>query len=141
MPKDLYLYIKKASESEFVHYPMDQLRTDEFAFEFNDIKENFNYKIGNEEVNSEIFGVEVLTRPAIKNFKVVVDYPGYTGMADDTLSDNIGDLKVLRGTSVKWLVDVNGSIKEATYYGADTVPLKTSMVPGRFTHEKTVLAN
>ncbi len=141
LPKDLYLYIKKASESEFVHYPMDQLRTDEFAFEFNDIKENFNYRIGNEEVVSETFGVEVLSRPAIKSFKVVVDYPGYTGMADDTLADNIGDLKVLRGTQVKWLVEVNGLIKEAKYYGADTVPLKTSMVPGRFTREKTVLAN
>jgi hypothetical protein len=92
LPKDLYLYIKKASENEFVHYPMDQLRTDEFAFEFNDIKENFNYKIGNEEVTSEVFGVEVLSRPAIRSFKVVVDYPGYTGMPDDTLADNIGDL-------------------------------------------------
>jgi hypothetical protein len=141
LPKDLYLYIKKASENEFVHYPMDQLRTDEFAFEFNDIKENFNYKIGNEEVTSEVFGVEVLSRPAIRSFKVVVDYPGYTGMPDDTLADNIGDLKVLRGPSVKWLVDVNGQIKEATYFGSDTVPFKPSMVPGRFVREKTVLAN
>jgi hypothetical protein len=141
LPNDLYLYIKKASESQFVHYPMDQLRTDEFAFEFNDIKENFNYKIGNEEVTSEMYGVEVLTRPAIKNFKVVVDYPGYTGLADDTLADNIGDLKILRGTNVKWLVDVNGVIKDATYYGSDTVAFKPSMVPGRFTREKTVLSS
>lgn len=140
LPQDLYLYIKKASESEFIHYPMDQLRSDEFAFEFNDIKENFNYRIGNEDVMSEIYGVEVLTRPAIKTFKVVVDYPAYTGMPDDTLADNIGDLKVLRGTTVKWLLDVNGLIKEATYYGADTVPFKPSMVPGRYMREKQVLA-
>ncbi len=139
LPQDLYLYIKKASETEFIHYPMDQLRSDEFAYEFNDIKENFNYRIGNEEVMSDIYGVEVLTRPAIKTFKVVVDYPSYTGMTDDTLADNIGDLKVLRGTTVKWLVDVNGSIKDATYVGADTVAFKQSMVPGRFVREKQVL--
>jgi hypothetical protein len=141
LPSDLYLYIKKASESEFVHYPMDQLRKDEFAFEFSDIKENFNYRIGNEDVMSDMFGVEVLTRPAIKTFQVVLDYPGYTGMADDTLADNIGDLKVLRGTTVKWLVEVNGLIKTATYYGADTVPFKTSLVPGRYVREKQVLSN
>lgn len=138
LPSDLFLYIKKASEADFVHYPMDQLRTDEFAFELNDIKENFNYKIGNEEVVSEIYGVEVLARPAIRGFKVVVDYPAYTGMEDDTLADNIGDLKVLRGTTVKWLVEVNGLIKSATYYGSDTVAFKASMVPGRFIREKTV---
>ncbi len=140
LPEDLFLYIKKSSESEFVHYPMDKLRSDEFAYEFSDIKENFNYRIGNEDVMSDIFGVEVLTRPAIKMFRVVVDYPGYTGMADDTLSDNIGDLKVLRGTNVKWLIDVNGLIKEATYYGGDTVAFKSSVVPGRFVREKQVLS-
>lgn len=139
LPSDLYLYIKKASETNFVHYPMDQIRTDEFAYEFNDIKENFNYKIGNEDVMSDIFGVEVLTRPTIKRFKMVVDYPGYTGMADDTLADNIGDIKVLRGTHVKWLVDVNGMIESAKYFGGDTVDFKPSMVPGRFQREKNVM--
>ncbi len=141
LPQDLFLYIKKASETEFVHYPMDQLRNDEFAFEFNGPKENFNYRIGNEDVKSEIYGVEVLTRPAIKTFKLVLDYPSYTGMPDDTLSENIGDAKVLRGTSVKWLLDVNGLIKDATYYGADTVAFKPSMVPGRYVREKQVLGS
>lgn len=141
LPQDLFLYIKKASESEFVHYPMDQLRRDEFAFEFSDVKENFNYRIGNEEVMSDIFGVEVLSRPAIKAFQVVVDYPAYTGIADDTLADNIGDLKILRGTKVTWLVETNGLIKQATYYGGDTAAFKPSMVPGRFQREKTVLAS
>jgi hypothetical protein len=141
LPEDLYLYIKKSSESQYVHYPMEKLRNDEFAFAFNDIKENFNYKIGNEEVVSEIYGVEVLNRPAIKNFKVIVDYPSYTGMPDDTLSDNIGDIKVLRGTTVKWQMDVNGLIKSATYFGGDTAQFVPSLVPGRFTHQKQVLSN
>ena len=139
LPEDLFLYIKKASESSYVHYPMEQLRSDEFAFEFNDIKENFNYKIGNDEVLSEVFAIEVLSRPSIKNFKVVLDYPAYTGMVDDTLADNIGDLKVLRGTSVKWLVEVNGQIKAATFYGNDTVNFQSLNMPGRLVREKQIL--
>lgn len=139
LPSDLYLYLKKASENQYVHYPMDKLRADEFFFEFADIKENFNYYIGNEEVESEKFGVEVLSRPAIRNFKVVVDYPAYTGMSDDTLSDNIGDFKVLRGSKVKWMMEVSGNIREAKFLGSDTSDFDGSLIPGRFELERTIL--
>ena len=139
LPAELFLYIKKASESQYVHYPMDRLRADAFKFQFSDIKENFNYKIGNEEVMTEPYGVEVLSRPAIRAFRIVLDYPAYTGIKDDTLSDNIGDFKVLRGTNVKWVIEPNGLVSQAKYYGADTGLFKTTVVPGKYAYEKKVL--
>ncbi|HHG85643.1 MAG TPA: hypothetical protein ENJ82_12920, partial [Bacteroidetes bacterium] len=141
LPSELFLYLKKSSESEYVHYPMDKLRADQFFFEFSNMKENFNYYIGNEEVESEILGVEVLSRPVIRRFRVVIDYPGYTGMRDDTLSDNIGDFKVLRGSKVKWLMEVNGNIEEARFYGNDTLDFNSGLIPGKFEIEKQVLNN
>ncbi|MEM6269759.1 MAG: hypothetical protein AAF998_09995 [Bacteroidota bacterium] len=138
LPAELYLYLKKASEKEYVNYPMDKIRADEFTFEFANIKENFNYYIGNEGVDSKKFGVEVLTRPSVRNFRVVLDYPGYTGMQDDTLSDNIGDFKALRGTKVKWVMETNGSIKEAQWIGSDTADFNSGLVPGRFTFDRNV---
>lgn len=141
LPADLYLYLKKASESNYVHYPMDKLRADEFFFEFSDIKENFNYYVGNEEVKTDIMGVEVLSRPAIRNFRVVVDYPGYTGIPDDTLADNVGDIKVLRGSEVKWLLETNGSIQKAEYAGTEQAPFKRDLTTGGFSYEKQVLAS
>jgi hypothetical protein len=139
LPAELYLYLKKASEKEYVHYPMEKVRADEFFFEFADIKENFNYYIGNEGVESEKYGVEVLTRPSVRNFRVVLDYPAYTGMADDTLSDNIGDFKALRGSQVKWIMETNGSIRDAKWVGSDTAEFDGSLLPGRFTFERTIL--
>ena len=141
LPSELFLYVKKASESEYIHYPMEKARADAFWYEFGDVKENFNYKIGNQEVMTEPFGVEVLSRPAIRNFKAVLDFPAYTGMKDDTLSDNVGDFKVLRGTKVRWVMEPNAVIRSATYYGSDTVAFKPAVVPGKFYHEKQILDN
>lgn len=141
LPSELFLYVKKASESEYIHYPMEKARADAFWYEFGDVKENFNYKIGNQEVMTEPFGVEVLSRPAIRNFKAVLDFPAYTGMKDDTLSDNVGDFKILRGTKVRWVMEPNAVIRSATYYGSDTVAFKPAIVPGKFYHEKQILDN
>lgn len=141
LPGDLYLYLKKSSESEYINYPMEKLRNDEFFFEFSDIKEDFNYFIGNEEVKTEKFGVDVLARPFIRKFQVMVDYPGYTGIPDDTLAANIGDFKVLRGSQVKWLLDAEGAIQDAKFYGMDTVDFQVMESNGQYTYGKQVLAN
>lgn len=139
LPADLYLHLKKASEDKYVKYPMEKLRADQFSYELGNLKEDFNYFIGNEEVESEKFGVDVLERPMIRDFKVVVDYPGYTGIPDDTLASNIGDFKLLRGSEVRWILDTKGSIKEARYYGSDTADFKAAGDAGRYEHSKQIL--
>lgn len=139
LPADLYLYIKKASEDDYINYPMDKLRGDQFAYEFNNIKEDFNYYVGNEEVISEVYGIDVLERPAIRDFRVVIDYPGYTGMPNDTLASNVGDFKLLRGSQATWLLQTEGSIKEARYYGNDTVDFTAMPGNGNYQRQKQVL--
>ena len=141
LPADLFLYLKKESESEYINYPMEKLRADEFEYQLSNVKENFNYYIGNQEVKSDIYGVDVLTRPSIRDFRVVVDYPGYSGIPDDTLAANIGDFKVLRGSEVKWLLNTQGSIKEARFLGRDTVDFAYDANSELYGHEQKVLAS
>lgn len=140
LPAELYLFLKKESESEFISYPMKMVRADEFTAAFTDVKENFTYYIGNELVNSDKFNVEVLRRPSIKAFTALLDYPDYTGLSTDTLGANIGDVKVLKGTRVIWQLTSNGLVEEATYMGADTAAFHVEE-SGSFIHSKTVLEN
>lgn len=141
LPADLFLYLKKESEDVYVNYPMDRLRADEFQYELRNVKENFNYYIGNQEVKTEIQGVDVLGRPSIRDFKVVVDYPGYSGIPDDTLSDNIGDFKVLRGSKVQWILNTQGSIRNAKFLGSDTTDFSYHTDNGYYAYGKQVLAS
>jgi len=141
LPADLYLYIKKASEDDYINYPMDKLRGDQFVYEINNVKEDFNYYIGNEEVKSDKFATDVLERPSIRDFKVVIDYPGYTGMPNDTLASNIGDFKLLRGSEAKWILETEGSIQEARYYGSDTADFQGVGEENKYIREKQILEN
>jgi hypothetical protein len=139
LPGELFLYVKKSSEGEYVHYPMDKLRADAFEFEFRDVKENFNYKIGNEMAMTEPFSVEVLSRPAVRKFRVWLDYPGYTGLKDDTLPANVGDFKVVRGTKVRWILEPNTVVEKTEFVGLDTISFKSTSAPGVFVVERQAL--
>ena len=52
-------------------------------------------------VISEDYLINVLPRPVIQKFEIDVEYPSYTGITDQKLS-NVGDLNVPEGTVLKW---------------------------------------
>ncbi|GBL35100.1 hypothetical protein EMGBS15_06950 [Filimonas sp.] len=52
--------------------------------------------------SSESYSIHILQKPVIKQFKVSVDYPEYTGRKDEVL-DNIGDIIAPQGTSLAWV--------------------------------------
>lgn len=52
--------------------------------------------------NSRSYTLEILQKPLIKQFKVAVNYPDYTGRKDDIL-ENIGDIIAPEGTSLQWV--------------------------------------
>ncbi|MCB9231467.1 MAG: hypothetical protein H6581_07385 [Bacteroidia bacterium] len=139
LPKELYLYLKKDSEEEFVSYPMNSEMADKFFYEFNDLKENFEYFIGNEKVKSDKLDVTVLKRPSIKRFRVLVEYPGYTGLGTDTLSENIGDFKVLKGSKLTWMLEAAGDLDRVVYVGRDTSKFTLSENGEFYQHQRRLL--
>lgn len=75
-------------------------------------KVNFNYTLKNlqnttsvrfvaDGFYSENFQIEALPKPMLLNFTLQLDYPAYTGMKDETLSD-IGDITLPEGTKASW---------------------------------------
>lgn len=88
-------------------------------------KVNFNYTIKNLQSNtsiqfvadgfySEIFKIEALPKPMLLNFQLQLDYPAYTGLKDETLSD-IGDVTVPEGTKASWKFSTTAT--ESLYFG------------------------
>ncbi|MBL7766356.1 MAG: DUF4175 family protein [Chitinophagaceae bacterium] len=51
---------------------------------------------------SESYTIKPMEKPVIKQFKVSVDYPDYTGRKDEVL-DNIGDIIAPQGTTLRWV--------------------------------------
>lgn len=51
---------------------------------------------------SEIYKIKVLNKPFISSFSVKIISPSYTNIKEETLQ-NIGDLKLVEGSTVKWV--------------------------------------
>ncbi len=113
LPAELSIFLKKAGESQYLDYPLERESPTDFSYTISDIKENFSLYIGNPEVSSEKHSINVLKRPFIKKFNIRLDYPKYTNLDFEILEDNVGDIKVIRGTKVQWILQPQGDIQSA----------------------------
>jgi hypothetical protein len=119
LPADLYIYMKKGSETQFIDYNLDKENNTKFSYTLSDIKEDFSFYVGNPEVKSEEFKIGVLKRPYIKNFNVTINYPAYTGLSPEKLEDNVGDFKAIKGSTITWEVSPQGEVESAEFIGKD----------------------
>lgn len=128
LPSELFIFIKDNSEedAQFIDYNLDKNAANDFSYTLSDIKESFSFYIGNPKVQSEVYTVEVLKRPYIKNFKVSINYPAYTGLGREKLEDNVGDFKVIKGSTVTWELLPQGNIKEAEFVTDKRMPFQVS---------------
>lgn len=124
IPAELFVFIKNDAEKngEFIDFNLTAEQADRFTYTLSNVKEDFSFRIGNEDVSSEIYPVEVLKRPSIKNFRAVVQYPAYTGLGIEKLADNVGDFKVIKGSRVTWELFPQGDLSEAWFVGNGKIP-------------------
>lgn len=84
-------------------FRMKKLSKNRFAYTVKADK-SMNLRFTSGEVSSRQYSLNVLPRPSISNFKVLLDYPDYTGKKDEVL-EGVGDLNVPEGTVAKWEFD------------------------------------
>ncbi len=141
IPKELSIFIKKADESGFIDYNLEKGKPTEFSYTFSDLKEDFSFYVGNPEVKTNEYKVHVIKRPFIKNFRVKVQNPAYTGLGIEELEPNIGDFKVLKGAVVTWEMEAQGDIEDA-YLIHNNIPAKFSNINAeKMTYRQSILGD
>lgn len=85
-------------------FKMRVLAKNEFAYTLKNVQKNTDIQFWADGFYSEMYDLEVLPRPLLVKFKTWVDYPTYTGMKDEELS-NAGDLSVPAGTRIRWRME------------------------------------
>ena len=119
LPAELFIFIKKENESgsQFIDYNLSKDSKTKFTYTLSDLREDFSFYVGNPEVKTEKYKVEVLKRPFIKNFKVSINYPAYTGLGSENLEDNVGDFKAIKGSTVTWTLEPQDEVAAALFVG------------------------
>ncbi len=72
-----------------------------FHHNFINLQKNIQFRIVSDKYKTEEFELIVLPKPVVLDFEVSLNYPGYIGKTNETVS-NIGDLIVPIGTEVTW---------------------------------------
>lgn len=82
-------------------YLMQQISKRKFAHTFQNLQGNQTFYFESGKVKSKNYVLRVNPEPALMDFNVSIDYPDYTGMKDEVVS-NVGDLILPAGSIVTW---------------------------------------
>ncbi|MEZ4771709.1 MAG: DUF4175 family protein [Bacteroidia bacterium] len=128
LPSELFIFIRDDGEekSQFIDYNLNKTSPTEFEYTLSEVKEDFTFYVANQEVRSESFSVDVLKRPFIKNFDVKIVYPAYTGLGTEKLEPNVGDFKVIKGSTVTWELKPQGDIENAWFVADEKYAFRKS---------------
>ncbi len=82
-------------------YYLKSLEPGVFEYEFNQLKEDIDFKLFSNEVTSNKYNIEVIKVPKLVKTRLFLDYPRYTGKQDDSITGT-GNITVPEGTKVHW---------------------------------------
>ena len=84
------------------NYRMQKRDNTHYYYLFKNLQHNHEFRFSAVGVESKLYELEVLPRPAVMHFQVMLSYPSYTGLAPETLS-NEGDITIPKGTRMEWV--------------------------------------
>ena len=94
-----------------------------FNYNIKNLTEDKTFYVTSGSVRSMPYTIKVLKLPSVTDFKLKVDYPGYTGRRDEIL-DNSGNAIVPVGTRMEWVfkADHTTSIDMRYAHGVELIP-------------------
>ncbi|MCK8523694.1 hypothetical protein M0D21_19075 [Aquimarina sp. D1M17] len=80
----------------------------EFEYTFVQPKESVEFVLTANNISTNSFTLNIVPVPALLNFEMKLDYPGYTGKKDEVLKSS-GNATIPEGTKVEWLVNTRNT--------------------------------
>jgi len=83
-------------------FPMQKKSKTNFSYLFKNMQNQVVFKLMADNYETQEFKLNVIKKPMITNFDVLLNYPEYTGKKIEKLS-NIGDIFIPEGTRLTWI--------------------------------------
>jgi len=108
--KDFTLDVKIVGEElpEFCYIEMEGAKfrlnkegKQDFNYTFRNLQRDTEFRLFADGFYSKPYTLQSLPNPVLTNFRVVLDYPAYTGMKDEVIT-NTGDISIPEGTKATW---------------------------------------
>ncbi|MCD4795841.1 MAG: hypothetical protein K8R49_01540 [Candidatus Cloacimonetes bacterium] len=86
---------------------------------FNNLDFSFSYFVRTPFAVSDTFLIEVFELPIVKNITIRYDFPRYTNQKPETEYESSGNIKALKGSTVRLNIEANNPIEEAHIFFSD----------------------
>ena len=79
-------------------------KTSNISFEhtFRNVNQDHDFYLSADDISSDKYLLRVLPKPSLMGFRIKLDYPEYTDLKDEELT-NVGDLSLPEGTIAEWV--------------------------------------
>ncbi|HZB44173.1 MAG TPA: DUF4175 family protein, partial [Pyrinomonadaceae bacterium] len=99
--------------AEWVGQPMEPAKArGDFQFSIFNIQDATEYFVESNGVRSDVYKLEVVDLPFVKQLDLVLSFPSYTGLAAKTIEDG-GDIAALKGTVAAVTARLSGKARAA----------------------------
>ena len=95
VPDEVYVKIKNRN------YKCEKNSNSTFSYTFSNLKENTDFQIVTDEVQSSLYEINVLPKPVMLGFNISLHFPSYLNKPDEVL-ENVSNLTVPEGTLITW---------------------------------------
>ena len=87
---------------------IDKKTISEFEYTFRNVQKKTSFHFEANGFTSKEYCLEVVPKPTLTNFNLLLTYPAYLARKNETLS-NIGDVVIPQGTKVQWIFTTKNS--------------------------------
>jgi hypothetical protein len=89
-------------------HKLKKINKKQFSYTFRNVQKNQSFYISSQEVKSKEFELKTIPKPTLLSFDIIVDYPAYTGLKDETVK-NLGDMVIPEGTKLQWVFNTKNT--------------------------------
>ena len=108
----LSYFIKSTEDSRFQEKEILADSTGLFLVNENAVKLSFTYYFGSGNINSDVFEINVINRPVLKNLTLKITPPAYSALPVIE-SDENGNITTLKGSNAEWVVSSTKNLSSA----------------------------
>ncbi|HEX6718821.1 MAG TPA: DUF4175 family protein, partial [Pyrinomonadaceae bacterium] len=126
------------SKTDFQGQPMEpaKAKTD-FRFSIFNIQESMEYFIESNNVRSEVFKLNVVDLPFVKQLDLSLNFPAFTNLPTKAIEDG-GDIAALKGTVATITAKLSGKVRAARIVFADGKKTEMQLQGADFVAQLTV---
>ncbi len=126
------------SSADFVGQTMEPAKArNDFRFSIFNIQDSMEYFVESNTVRSEVYKLNVVDLPYVKQLDVTLNFPAFTNLPTKTIEDG-GDIAALKGTSATIIAKLSGKVRAARLVYPDGKKVEMKQQGGDFVGELTV---